>query len=227
MKTFYRRDLPHIQPVGAAFFITFRLAGSIPKALIDGLSEKYHLQIQRAGKISDLHLRNSEIFNLRKKYLVELDLILDKINDGPHYLKDVEVMNIIGNEFKKHDGKLYDLIVYCIMSNHLHLVIDTGNQLIDIKDETELNQKYVPLDKIMKQIKGATAQYCNKFLKRSGQFWERESFDIYIRNEKMLNNVISYTLENPVKAGIVENWEDYSGNYFVETYNGSPKLVKQ
>ena len=74
----------------------------------------------------------------------------------------------------------------------------------------------MPLDKIMKQIKGATAQYCNKFLKRSGQFWERESFDIYIRNEKMLNNVISYTLENPVKAGIVENWEDYSGNYFVE-----------
>jgi putative transposase len=55
MKTFYRRDLPHIQPVGAAFFITFRLAGSIPKALIDGLSEKYHFQIQRAGKISDLH----------------------------------------------------------------------------------------------------------------------------------------------------------------------------
>ena len=50
---------------------------------------------------------------------------------------------------------------------------------------------------------------------------------MYIRNEKMLNNVISYTLENPVKAGIVENWEDYSGNYFVETSSGSPKLVKQ
>lgn len=216
MKTFYRRDLPHIQPVGAAFFITFRLAGSIPKAAIDGLSEKYHLQIQRASNINDVYLRNLEIFNLRKKYLVEMDLILDKINDGPQYLKDVEVMNIIGNEFKKHDGILYNLIAFSIMSNHVHLVIDTGNQLVDIKDEIDVNQKYVPLDRIMKQIKGATAQYCNKYLKRSGQFWERESYDIYIRNEKMLNNVISYSLENPVKAGLVENWEEYSGNYFVE-----------
>jgi hypothetical protein len=33
----------------------------------------------------------------------------------------------------------------------------------------------------------------------------------------MLNNVIAYTLNNPVKAGIVEHWEDYPGNYFVET----------
>ena len=38
----------------------------------------------------------------------------------------------------------------------------------------------------------------------------------------MLNNVISYTLNNPMKAGIVENWEDFRGNYFVETSNGSP-----
>jgi len=227
MKTFYRRDLPHIQPVGAAFFITFRLAGSIPKAAIDGLSEKYHLQIQRASNINDVYLRNLEIFNLRKKYLVEMDLILDTINDGPQYLKDVEVMNIIGNEFKKHDGILYNLIAFSIMSNHVHLVIDTGNQLVDIKDEIDVNQKYVPLDRIMKQIKGATAQYCNKYLKRSGataqycnkylkrsgQFWERESYDIYIRNEKMFNNVIAYILENPVKAKISEKWDGFPGNY--------------
>jgi len=51
------------------------------------------------------------------------------------------------------------------------------------------------------------------YITRSGQFWERESYDIYIRNEKMLNNVISYILENPVKAGLVQNWEDYPGNY--------------
>ena len=67
--------------------------------------------------------------------------------------------------------------------------------------------------KIMKKIKGPTAMYCNKFLNRSGQFWERESFDMYVRNEKMLNNVISYILQNPVKAGIVKHWEDFNGNY--------------
>ena len=145
-----------------------------------------------------------------------MDLILDKIQDGPHFLKDSAIIDIMANELKKHDGTLYDLVAYSIMSNHVHLVIDTGNQLVDINDELELHQKYVPLDKIMKQIKGASALYCNKYLHRTGQFWERESYDIYIRNEKMLNSVISYTLENPVKAGIVEKWENFQGNYFVE-----------
>jgi putative transposase len=186
MKTFYRRNLPHIQPIGAAFFITFRLAGSVPKSVIDALSENYDFQFQKAKTIIDVHERNLKIFNLRKKYLVELDAILDKIQHGPHFLKDRNIMDIIGNELKRNDGTLYNLIAYCIMSNHVHLVINTGNQLIDIKDDLELLQKYVPLDKIMKQIKGASALFCNQYLHRSGQFWERESFDIYIRNEKML-----------------------------------------
>ncbi len=217
MKLFYRRNLPHIQPKGAAFFITFRLAGSVPQSAINKIKENYHLQLSKALLIADLKQKNLEIFTLRKKYLVELDDILDKIESGPHFLKDNKIVEIIANELKKHDGTLYDLIAYCIMSNHVHLVIDTENQIVDLETENELNHTYVSLDKIMKQIKGPTAVYCNKYLNRSGQFWERESYDMYIRNEKMLNNVISYTLENPVKAGLVNEWEDYPGNYLVET----------
>jgi len=35
----------------------------------------------------------------------------------------------------------------------------------------------------------------------------------------MLTNVINYTLQNPVKAGIVKNWEDFEGNYYVGVDN--------
>ena len=35
MEEFYRRKLPHIQPQGATFFVTFRLAGSLPDAVIE------------------------------------------------------------------------------------------------------------------------------------------------------------------------------------------------
>jgi len=74
-------------------------------------------------------------------------------------------------------------------------------------------ENYVQLDQIMKRIKGPTAVYCNRKLGLSGKFWERESYDMYIRNEKMFNNVLLYILNNPVKAGIVNNWKDYPGNY--------------
>lgn len=62
---------------------------------------------------------------MHKKYLVELDLILDKIQDGPHFLKDSAIIDIMANELKKHDETLYDLVAYSIMSNHVHLVINT------------------------------------------------------------------------------------------------------
>jgi len=34
-KQFYRRTLPHIQPPNATFFVTFRLAGSVPKSVLE------------------------------------------------------------------------------------------------------------------------------------------------------------------------------------------------
>ena len=67
----------------------------------------------------------------------------------------------------------------------------------------------------MKSIKGVSARYINLALNRSGRLWAKESYDMYIRNEKMLNNVIAYILNNPVKAGIVDSWENFTGNYYV------------
>jgi hypothetical protein len=34
-KIYYRRHLPHYQPSDATFFVTFRLAGSLPAAVIE------------------------------------------------------------------------------------------------------------------------------------------------------------------------------------------------
>ncbi len=76
-------------------------------------------------------------------------------------------------------------------------------------------ETYTHLNVIMKRIKGPSGKYANKLLGKEGQFWERESYDIYIRNEKMLNNMISYTLDNPVKAGLIGKWGDFPGNYLM------------
>ena len=52
-KEFYRRKLPHIHPPGATLFVTFRLAGSIPRSVVEHWrAEKFWLddQIKRAAK---------------------------------------------------------------------------------------------------------------------------------------------------------------------------------
>lgn len=213
MKTYYRQRLPHIQPIGASFFVTFRLYGSIPYAHLGKLKEEYQKKIIEAKCLKDLKAKNSLLFDIRKRYLFQIDQLLHKIVNGPIVLSQKEILDKTKEVLHRFDGEFYDLICYSIMSNHVHILIDTSIQIKEDQYFDEITDKFTTLDQIMKRVKAPIARFANTILNTSGQFWERESYDIYIRNEIMKSNVISYILENPVKAKLVESWKDYSGNY--------------
>ena len=214
MKVIYKNRLPHIAPVGATFFVTFRLGDSLPLKIITALKDQLEEAIKhiKAGK------SRGDIQKIRKQYSVffkKYDQQLDQYPHGKCYLKIPEIAEIVQSKLHSMDRDLYDLIAYTIMPNHVHILIDTLIQLIDdqglILDEVPEN--YNQLDNIMRLIKGSTAFDSNKALKREGTFWQKDSFDHFVRNEDELNNIIEYILQNPVKAGLVENWEDYPYNY--------------
>ena len=46
-------------------------------------------------------------------------------------------------------------------------------------------------------------------LGRTGQFWQHEPFDRYIRNATHYRNVVSYIENNPVKAGLCKQASDW------------------
>ncbi len=48
--SFYRRDLPHIHPKDATFFITFRLAGSLPTDALQRLQEEKENELKQLRK---------------------------------------------------------------------------------------------------------------------------------------------------------------------------------
>jgi hypothetical protein len=61
----------------------------------------------------------------------------------------------------------------------------------------------------MHSIKSYTSNEANKILNRKGKsFWTHESFDHYSRNKEETKKIISYVLNNPVKAGLVNNPKD-------------------
>ena len=210
---FYRRKLPHIEKPGASYFITFRLEGSIPFAALDKIKKAYKTDISEYDKISDLYLRNKLKYVRRKKFMVDYDLLLDGICCGPMYLAKPEIREIVEEQIHRFDGKLYDLESYSIMSNHVHILFDSYLESKDLQIKPDAFTGCLSVAKIMKRIKGASARYCNKKLGRDGTFWAAESFDMYIRNEEMYWNVKNYILNNPLKAGIVEEWSDFLGNY--------------
>ena len=58
--------------------------------------------------------------------------------------------------------------------------------------------------------KGFTARAANKLLDRTGQpFWQAETYDHWIRDEKERAKVIAYIEYNPVRAGLVPEAADF------------------
>lgn len=201
-KISYQRNLPHIQPIGATFFVTFRLHGSINADEFRKVKEAYH---QKINILKQVAVSSIEIYKEGKRFFAKFDQLLDN-NHTITYLKHPKVAKVVSEQLHHFDKSLYDLLAYCIMPNHVHLVIDTSQQF---SNKQFKEQHYVQLDKIMKKIKGRSAMFANRVLNRKGQFWQRESYDHYVRNQKELENIIAYIANNPVKANLVKNWEDW------------------
>lgn len=191
-KHFHRRNLPHLYFSEGIYFITFRLADSIPSSKI--------LEIKTAFEKEEL--KDEESF---KRLLKKYDDLLDSGLYGNKYLANPKITDICKYTLHYPDGKDYKLICYCIMPNHIHLVF-------------ELLNKNRGLSKIMQSIKRISARKSNQVLNRAGKFWQDESYDRLVRDDKELYFIIKYVLLNPVNAGLVQAWTNWEYSYCQPDY---------
>jgi hypothetical protein len=61
----------------------------------------------------------------------------------------------------------------------------------------------------MQGIKSTSAHKINRLLSRSGQMWQRESFDRVLRREESIRAKVEYMVQNPGRAGLVKNAMEY------------------
>lgn len=100
----------------------------------------------------------------------------------------------------------YRLYGFCIMPDHLHLVIHPFGIY---------NFSY-----IMKMIKGSFTRKLNKSNGKIGKIWQKGFYDECIRDEMHLLKVLEYMHSNPLKAGLVTASEEYpfsSYNHYFQT----------
>ncbi len=218
LKVEYVRNLPHLQYVGAIFFVTFRLKGSLPASVIQGLIT------ERDNAIARLNERNSstiidEIDKEKKRYFARIERTLDACQYGPDWLRLTDIRMVVANRIKQAAPKGYDLLAYCIMPNHVHLVVDTANQLDALSTQQEVtDDTYQQLYKTLGLIKGGSAFEANRLLNRTGAFWQPESYDHYVRDGNELARIIDYVVQNPVRAGLVTHWEAWPGTFLDERF---------
>ncbi len=217
IKTYYYTGLPHIQPIGEVFFITFRLADSLPLKVVEELKQEYQ-QLKLAFNKIITSTDKENCWKEQKRYFSKFDNFLDSYKGGNHWLKNLKIADLIAHKLLEFDKKYYDLYAYVIMSNHVHILVDFGRQLDNLPVNVIITQdNYKPLYEVMRLIKGATARYANQILARTGNnFWQRDNYDHYVRNGTELNNIVNYIVQNPVKAGLVQNWQDFPFVYVTE-----------
>ena len=226
-KQFYRRKLPHIQPPNATLFVTFRLAGSIPKSVLEQWKQEkrwLEAEIDRTGRIADSspaeidQQQKARVQEFHRRWFVKFEEILHKEETGPVWMKDPRIADLIQASLHYRDGKVFRLDSYSIMSNHMHTMFKpflNERSLRVVAGSNPLMYESVDptLGVIMKSLKGYTAYEANRILGRKGEFWEAESYDHFVRDEAELARIINYVLNNPVKAGLVKDWRDWKWSW--------------
>lgn len=182
--------LPHFYEGHYCFFITFRLADSLPQNVIVKLKKKLQFEIDKINAPDETQ-RQIIVEDLKSQYFQKHDYQLNTKPYGECVLRNTEIAQILYDKILSYHNVNYDVKCFSIMPNHVHL-------LVSKLANAELPQ----VDKWMQLIKGGSAYLINKTLNRSGKLWAVESFDRYIRNEKHYRNSFYYTVNNPQMAGL-------------------------
>ncbi len=214
MTTYFRRNLPHYHLPNATYFVTFRLAGSLPFEAVHRLQETYETELRRI----DQTLSGSQRMNARQKaqeaHFARVDSLLDQVLYGPRWLSRAKCAQTVADCIHELEPKHYHLHAFCIMPNHVHLLID--QQEIPDPMPRRDGRRYTTLSRTLRLLKGKSTALCNRILGRRGAFWQHESYDHVIRNEPEYRRVLRYILENPLKAGLVDEWEQWPYLYVAD-----------
>ncbi len=209
-REYYRRHLPHWQPPNATLFVTFRLAGSLPQSVIEQFRQDRVTAIRKSAQIKDKIQRERQADFDDRRAFGHWDEALDHYSESPSWLGQPEIAEIVAEALHYRNGKVYDLLAYCIMPNHVHVVFVVGRIA---SPSYQVNEDPIPLQTILQSLKRRTARQANLKLGRQGTFWQEENYDHVPRDSPETDRIIRYVLNNPVKAGFVDRWEDWPWTY--------------
>lgn len=126
---------------------------------------------------------------------VNRQTIFEDEEDAERFLHTLE-------EYKDKSG--YKMYGYCLMGNHIHLLI---------KEEKE------DLGIAMRRIGASYVYWYNWKYDRSGHLFQDRYKSEVVENDKYLLAVVRYIHQNPVKAGLVKDFKEYKWSSYSEYIN--------
>jgi len=200
--THTRGYLPHVKREGASYFVTFRLADSLPKEVLLKFEAERAERRNRLFALHELRIKHGEtvkveedIEEIERDFRRQVERFLDT-GCGESWLHRPELADLVVSAMRFFEGQRYRLDAWVVMPNHVHAVV------WPMPNHT--------LSAIVQSWKRFTAREANKILNRTGQpFWQPEPYDHWIRNDEEHARCCRYTMWNPVKSRLCAVPEDW------------------
>lgn len=200
-----RGYLPHLESSEGTYFVTFRLADSLPASVLTRLKEEFFL--------SKALQTPQNILLSKDDYHNKIEELLDR-GAGECWLKDPNIAKLVVRALKSYDAERYYLHAWTVMPNHVHVLFTV--------------ESVSTLSSVIQGWKGATAFQANRMLARTGRFWQPEYFDVLVRTTRQFEFCLRYILSNPVKACLCAEifqrpWSGCSLNlhYYLDRFFGA------
>ncbi|MFI5379828.1 MAG: transposase [Tepidisphaerales bacterium] len=174
----HRDKLPHVRQDNVIYFVTFRLADSLPVKRTRELREQRDRWL--AANPRPHPTEQAKVF--RTIWTTRIENLMDA-GHGECPLANRDCREIVEGVLRHDDGSLYLLGAFVIMPNHVHALV----QILPVGD----------LSMVVKAWKSLSARHINQLLQLSGSLWQEEYFDHVVRDTASLGRFITYIRQNP------------------------------
>jgi putative transposase len=179
----YRRHMPHWRQPGATYFVTFRLADSLPQEKLDEIKrmrqewERTHLPPRSEGAWED-HCR--DVIRRTEAWFDE--------GYGSCIFRHEASANAMEEALHHFQNDRYFLSCYVIMPNHAHMILRPLGDW--------------DLEYLLQGLKGVVARSVNQLRDERGTIWQEEFYDRIVRDSEHLWRIVQYVGSNPRRAGL-------------------------
>jgi REP element-mobilizing transposase RayT len=178
-----RGYLPHFDSNEVTQHVTFRLADSLPKEVVERLA---------------MELRDEDPVRRESEKRRRLEAFIDA-GYGACWLRRSDCARVVQESLLHFDGERYRLIAWVVMPNHVHVLFQTMGGW--------------SMDSVVGSWKTFTANAIGRLIEgpdeRVPKVWHPEFWDRYIRDERHFVSAVDYIHNNPVKAGLVSQAADW------------------
>ena len=170
--------LPHWQQDGVLYFITFRLADSLPQEKLKISTQEKEVWLNQNPEPHNSE-QKAEYY---ERFVMRIQQWLD-LGYESMILRDKEAKSLVTNAFRHFDGERYKLDEYVVAANHAHVLLQV--------------QKGHNLSDILHSWKSFTAKELlklpvSKKLTTAPKVWQKESWDHIVRSEHSLQKFREY-----------------------------------